>query len=197
MRSSADRTAPDPFAQALNRALARVREAVLEVDALNPVVLIDGRSGAGKSTLAASLVNTWPLPGLVQSVALDSIYPGWGGLSEGAEIACRDILLPHARDAIGVWRRFDWESGDPAEAHAVDPSLPLVVEGAGVLTPHARRLCDVAIWVDAPDASRKRRALDRDGDLYRPHWERWSEQEEAHLRENCPQSLASLVIDLP
>ena len=61
----------------------------MEVDASNPVVVIDGRSGAGKSTLARLLVDTWPLPGLVQLVALDSIYPGWDGLSSGhSDAAC-------------------------------------------------------------------------------------------------------------
>lgn len=169
----------------------------MEVDASNPVVVIDGRSGAGKSTLARLLVDTWPLPGLVQLVALDSIYPGWDGLSEGAEVARRDILMPHARDTIGVWRRHDWETGESAEAHAVDPSLPLIVEGSGVLTPESRRLCDIAVWVDAPDTSRKRRALDRDGDLFRPHWDRWAAQEATHLAVHRPHENASLVVSLP
>lgn len=167
------------------------------MDAANPVVLIDGRSGAGKSTLARALVEDWPLPGLVQLVALDSLYPGWDGLAEGAEIVRRDILAPHARGTVGVWRRHDWTVGEPAEAHAVDPALPLIVEGSGVLTATARDLSDVSVWVDAPEASRKRRALARDGELYRPHWDRWAAQEEIHSADHQPGSIATLSLSLP
>ena len=35
------------------------------------------------------------------------------------------------------------------------------------------------ILVKAPDELRYRRAIDRDGETYRPHWERWAAQEEA------------------
>ena len=48
----------------------------------------------------------------------------------------------------------------PAEAHAVDPSLPLIVEGSGLLTPVTARLGDVRVWLESPPASRKQRALD-------------------------------------
>lgn len=163
----------------------------------NPVVLIDGRSGAGKSSLAAALVVAWPERRAVQLVALDSIYPGWGGLQRGTETAARDILLPHAEGRIGHWRRFDWEIGTEAETHAVDPSLPLIVEGAGILTAATRRLCDVAVWVDAPDDSRRERAIRRDGETYEPHWERWAAQERAHIAREAPAELASLVVRMP
>ncbi len=167
------------------------------LDALNPVVLIDGQSGAGKSRLAAALVRQWPSAGRVQLVALDSIYPGWDGLGSGVEIARQDILVPHARGLMGVWRRHDWETDAPAEAHAVDPSLPLIVEGSGIITAHTRRLCDLAVWVDAPAEARKRRALERDGDTYRPHWDRWAAQEHAHILANEPERRATLVVSMP
>lgn len=174
-----------------------MRDAIAAVEALNPVVLVDGRSGAGKSSLARALVATWPLPGRVQSLALDAIYPGWNGLDAGVEIARQDVLVPHARGMIGVWRRWDWDAAELAEAHAVDPSLPLIVEGSGVITPVTRRLCDVAVWLESPTASRRRRALDRDGDTYRPHWDRWAAQEEQHLERDRPKALATVVADLP
>ena len=58
--------------------------------------------------------------------------------------------------------------GEPAEAHAVDPSLPLIVEGSGLLTPATARLGDVRVWLESPAASRKQRALARDGEAYPP-----------------------------
>lgn len=170
---------------------------VTALGAANPVVVIDGRSGAGKSSLARRLVSAWPGNGRVQLVALDDLYPGWDGLAEGADYARESILLPHAKGKVGVWERWDWEAGARAEAHAVDPSLPLVVEGSGVLTPAAAPLADVRVWVDAPDTSRKSRALGRDGETYRPHWERWAAQEERHLTQNAPHAHASLVVVLP
>lgn len=167
------------------------------MEASNPVVLIDGRSGAGKSTLAHTLVANWPLRGRVQLVGLDSIYPGWDGLADGVELALTHILAPHARGLIGVWQRWDWEMNEPAEAHAVDPSLPLIVEGSGILTPVTARLSDVRVWVESPEPSRRRRALDRDGDTYRPHWDRWAEQEERHIARDHPAVHATVTALIP
>ncbi|WOQ70580.1 hypothetical protein RYJ27_05080 [Microbacterium limosum] len=178
-------------------AAAAVLRAVEGIEALNPVILIDGRSGAGKSTLARALVSAWPAAGRVQLVALDSIYPGWDGLAAGVEIARQDILVPHARGLVGVWRRYDWDAGAPAEAHAVDPSLPLIVEGAGILTPQTARVADVAVWLDSPERSRRHRALARDGDAYEPHWERWALQEAEHIREHRPHALAHVNAVMP
>lgn len=169
----------------------------MAVGASNAVVLIDGRSGAGKTSLARRLVSGWPLRGRVQLVALDSLYPGWDGLAEGVELARELVLNPHARGLVGVWQRWDWEADAWAEAHAVDPSLPLIVEGSGLLTPVTAKLADVRVWVDSPDASRRRRALERDGETFRPHWDRWARQEELHVSEHQPATLATLAFAVP
>lgn len=169
----------------------------MQLSASNPVILIDGRSGAGKSSLARALVADWPLRGRVQLIALDSIYPGWDGLEDGVVAARSLILAPHARGLIGVWQRFDWDLEEYAEAHAVDPSLPLIVEGSGILTPATARLADVRVLLEAPPVSRKRRALARDGESYRPHWDRWAEQEERHLRRDEPALQATHVFAMP
>ncbi|HEX5858435.1 MAG TPA: hypothetical protein VFY91_10040 [Microbacterium sp.] len=187
----------DPFAAALRRATAALRDAVVQLSASNPVILIDGRSGVGKSSLTRALVAEWPLRGRVQAVALDSIYPGWDGLEDGVVAARNLILAPHARGFIGVWQRFDWEIQEYAEAHAVDPSLPLIVEGSGIITPATARLADIRVLLEAPPTSRKRRALDRDGDAFRPHWDRWAEQEERHLRRDEPALHATHVFVMP
>ncbi|MHC2999081.1 aminobenzoate synthetase [Microbacterium sp. HJ5] len=171
--------------------------AITGVAAGNPVVLIDGRSGAGKSSLARALVARWPLAGRVQLVALDSIYPGWDGLDQGVALAREQILVPHARGMIGVWQRWDWEAGVPADAHAVDPSLPLVVEGSGILTPATARLGDVRVWLESPAPSRRNRALRRDGETYRPHWERWARQEDQHVTRDQPTRIATHVFAVP
>ncbi|MCR2809439.1 MULTISPECIES: hypothetical protein [unclassified Microbacterium] len=197
MSSALSSASADPFSAALDVAAAHIREAIVGVAAANPVVLIDGRSGSGKTTLARRLVARWPLRGRVQLVALDSLYPGWDGLADGVEAARELILRPHARGMMGVWERWDWDASAHAEAHAVDPSLPLIVEGSGLLTASTSQLADVRVWLESPPSSRMRRALHRDGDAYRPHWARWAEQEERHLLRDAPASRATLVFAIP
>ncbi|GAA5208433.1 hypothetical protein [Microbacterium kyungheense] len=197
MSSAPSRSDADPVASSLALAVAHLTTAIEQVAASNPVVLIDGRSGAGKSSLARALVSRWPLRGRVQLVALDSLYPGWDGLDDGVELARELILTPHARGIVGVWQRWDWTTAEPAEAHAVDPSLPLIVEGAGLLTPATARLGDVRVWLESPAASRKNRALARDGDAFRPHWDRWARQEQRHVERDDPMRLATHVFPVP
>lgn len=174
-----------------------VLDAILAVEASNPVVVIDGRAGAGKTTLSRLVAANWPLAGRPQLIALDSLYPGWDGLDAGAERALHDVLRPHARGLLSTWRRWDWELETEAEAYAVTPALGVILEGCGALTPASARLADVSVWVDAPLASRKHRALERDGDGFRPHWDRWAEQEDRHISRDAPQELATLTISLP
>ncbi|MGB3732927.1 hypothetical protein [Microbacterium sp.] len=187
----------DPFGDVLAAATERICAAVVAVEASNPVVIIDGRSGAGKTSLAARLIRAWPLRTPVQLLALDSVYPGWDGLEQGAETVRQAVLIPHGRGLLGTWRRWDWERGEEAEAHAVDPALGLVVEGCGALTATPARLGDVTVWVDGPRDSRRRRALARDGDGFRPYWDTWAAQEEAHIAQHRPPEIADIVVRTP
>ncbi len=133
----------------------------------------------------------------MQLIALDSLYPGWDGLDAGVEHALEGILRPHARGLIGTWNRWDWDRGETAESHAVDPALGVIVEGSGILTSATAGLADVRIWVESTDSRRKDRALARDGETYRPHWERWARQEVRHIERDDPRSLATRVVDVP
>jgi uridine kinase len=174
-----------------------VGHAVRGLEASPPVVLIDGRSGAGKTTLAGMIVEAWPPPARVQLVALDALYPGWDGLQAGVEIARDRILVPHSQGRVGTWRAWDWDAGEPAAEHVVDPARPLIVEGSGLLDARTAPLGDVRVWLESPPASRRRRALARDGDAYRPHWDRWAAQEESHVLQDAPRSHATHVFEIP
>lgn len=187
----------DPVAQALKRATVSILDAVVNVAASNPVVLIDGRAGAGKSTLSRMVAANWPVAGRPQLIALDSLYPGWDGLDAGVERALHDILRPHARGLLSTWRRWDWELGTEAEASAVTPALGVILEGCGAVNPATARLADVSVWVESPEPSRRRRALERDGDGFRPHWARWAAQEQRHIARHDPRALATLTVAMP
>lgn len=187
----------DTFDAALARAASLIHDAVAALDPSGPapIVLIDGRSGAGKTTLAARLRAEWP--GKVGVIGLDELYPGWDGLAEGAEIVRASILEPLAAGREARWHRWDWGHSRPGAEVVTPPGAPLIIEGSGVLTPASAALAPVRVWLDAPDGTRRDRALARDGDTYRPHWDRWAEQEERHLRRDDPRSLATILVDVP
>jgi predicted kinase len=142
-------------------------------------VLIDGRSGSGKSTLAE-----WLAPRLAAHlVRLDDLYPGWDGLRRGSD------AVP-ALIAFSRWRAWNWADDLPGEWHTVDPSRPLVIEGAGSLSRANRAQATFGIWVELDAATRKQRALARDRDAYAPHWDRWAAQEEEFAESEHPRALA-------
>jgi energy-coupling factor transporter ATP-binding protein EcfA2 len=179
--SAADLSAAGLPAAARAAALLRLIQA-----ADRPVVLIDGGSGSGKTTLAAAVA---PALG-AQLVRLDDIYPGWDGLDAASEHV-REFVLDPVRPR---WRRWDWVHGAPAEWHDLDPSLPLVVEGSGSLSRANRAAATWGIWVDLDAPTRKARALDRDGEVYARHWDRWAAQERRFAAREHPSALADVVL---
>ncbi len=153
-------------------------------------VLIDGRSGSGKSMLAGQLHRRWAASTIVR---LDDIYPGWDGLAWASEHIRTDLLEPRRRGRPGRWRRWNWSTGTADGWSTVDAGQRVIVEGVGALSRAHRALADLGIWVDTPDAVRKRRALERDGDTYRPHWDRWAAQEDVFIAREAPRAAADYV----
>ncbi|MGB4777658.1 hypothetical protein [Microbacterium sp.] len=199
MLSSAD----DPVAQALHHAADAVLSQLAALPArtaltsasVAPGVIIDGGSGAGKSTLATLVAAGWP--GEARVVALDDVYPGWDGLARGAELARVQILEPRRAGEASHWQRWDWGASRYTAADRVDPGILLIVEGSGVLTAASAALSDARVWLESPVESRRERALARDGEAYRPHWERWAAQEAEHLAADHPRDFATLVVEIP
>ena len=148
------------------------------------IVLVDGRSGSGKTELAKLMVETMPE---FQLVRLDDLYPGWDGLDAGSAAVPR--IIRERR-----WQAWDWAADRPGEWHELDEVRPLVIEGVGAISRASRALADVAIWVDLDDVTRKRRALDRDGEAYAAHWDRWAAHELTFIAREDPMSLASVIV---
>lgn len=156
------------------------------------LLCIDGPSGAGKSTLADEVLAARPDTGLVR---LDDLLDGWDGLPGVAETLTRDVLVPLSRGLPGSYRRYDWQAGEFVEHVPVPPHHPLlVVEGVGAGSTVTTSLRSALVWLEAPQALRRRRGVARDGDAFAPHWARWAAQEEQLFSVERTRSTADLVI---
>ncbi len=153
-----------------------------------PVVLIDGGAGSGKTTLARLIADHWPTSGVVQVVGLDELYPGWGGLAAGAR------AVPDLIRGTG-FRTWDWRSSAPGDWRRLNPAQPLVVEGCGAITAASKALAGLAIWLEMDEATRRHRALARDGAEFAAHWDEWAAQEAVHWLSDKPRGLADLTIN--
>ncbi|WP_375390013.1 hypothetical protein [uncultured Amnibacterium sp.] len=154
------------------------------------VVLVDGRSGSGKTTFAAALAARTG----ASRLRLEQLYPGWDGLSAGSAALAR-LLEARVAELPAVAPTWDWIGERPGAPLALPASGPLVVEGCGALSRRAAVLADLRIWVTLPAAERRARALERDGAVFAPHWERWARQERAFLAREDPASRADVVVD--
>lgn len=156
------------------------------------VVAIDGPAGSGKTTLAAELADR--LDCLV--IHMDDIYPGWDGLERAAQDAADLVLRPLTAGKPARYRQWDWERDEFSDWVDVPAAALIIVEGCGSGSFASAPYLSLLIWADAPLDVRKKRALARDGDAFRPHWERWARQEEAHFAENDTRARADVDLAL-
>lgn len=155
------------------------------------VVLVDGRSGSGKTTFAAALA----AEAGVRLLRLDDVYPGWDGMAAASRILVDAVLVPRRSGAPGRWRQWDWPADRPDGAGVVPANGPLVVEGCGALTRASARFATLSVWLELRPEERRRRALDRDGEAFRPHWDRWAAQEARAIAHEDPRRLADVTVD--
>jgi energy-coupling factor transporter ATP-binding protein EcfA2 len=156
------------------------------------VLAVEGRSGSGKTTLAADLAALAPD---AATAAVEEVYPGWDGLAAAVPLVVGQLLGPLAAGRPAGLRRWDWSAGAPGAWRPVGPAPLLLLEGIGSGARECVPYLSGLIWVEAPAAIRRERALARDGDTYAPHWERWAAQEAAHLRSDDPRPRADVVVD--
>jgi len=153
------------------------------------VIAIDGRSGAGKTSFALDLADRLGAPIL----HLERLYPGWHGLARTPAMV-RALLADLAIGELGRVTQWDWETDRPGARLTVRPTPELIIEGVGSGARPLRPFLSHLVWLEAPEAVRRERALARDGATYEPWWDVWAEQEEAYLAADQPQQAADLVI---
>lgn len=161
------------------------------------VVAIDGRSGAGKTELARVLQDhVVSLGRTCTTVSLDALYPGWSGLAAALPVLCHDVLEPLRDGRPGAFASWDWHRSAPGPVVDVPLTDVLLVEGVGAGAAPCRGLVDLVVWLEAPVALRKERALRRDGSTLAPHWEQWAEQEDALFARGGGAAAADVVVEV-
>lgn len=158
------------------------------------VIAIDGRSGAGKTSLAVELAARLREHRSVTLVHLEDLYPGWDGLVEGIERCAASVLGPLRAGRTARWRAWDWAAASDGEERLTEPADIVVLEGVGAGAEPLRALCDAVVWIDAEAEDRRHRALERDGEAYAPHWDRWAAQEEAWLAADDVPTAAAVTL---
>jgi uridine kinase len=155
------------------------------------LVAIDGQGGAGKSTFARRLSVAL---GGATVIATDDFASwevpiGWWPDLEA------QVLEPMAAGLPVRYRRYDWD----ARRHDrwIEPELTDVVLLEGVSSSRraiAERL-SLAIWIEAPRATRMLRGVRRDGEAMRSQWEAWLADEDLHFLADDTRERANLRVD--
>jgi len=159
------------------------------------VLGVDGPSGSGKTTLAAAVAAAVLDRGAsTTEVHMDDLYPGWDGLADAVGLVTTQVLEPLTAGEPAAFRRWDWVAHTWSERVPVGAADVVVLEGVGCgsrpCAPHLTAL----VWVEADDDERMRRGVERDGEAYRPHWERWAAQERALFAAEGTRGRADLVL---
>jgi len=156
------------------------------------ITLVDGRSGAGKSHFAAELARA---RGAVV-VSIDDVYPGWDGLDAGSWLIHEYLVRPYLAGLTGRYRPWLWEEQRRGEWVEVSPDVSLIVEGCGAIRRDSITTSSRRVWVETDDAVRRERALERDGQMFEPHWTRWALQEERFLALHHSRELATEIVNM-
>ena len=156
------------------------------------ITLVDGRSGAGKSHFAAELARARD----AVVVSIDDVYPGWDGLDAGSWLIHEYLVRPYLAGLTGRYRPWLWEEQRRGEWVEVSPDVSLVVEGCGAIRRDSITTSSRRVWVETDDAVRRERALERDGQMFEPHWTRWALQEERFLALHHSRELATEIVNM-
>ena len=108
----------------------------------------------------------------------------------------REVLEPFAAGRVARVPRYDWARGAFGAPWLLAPPPLAIVEGVGAGAAAAAPFASLLVWLDLDAATRRARALARDGELFRPHWERWAAQEDALLARDATPERADFTLTL-
>lgn len=155
------------------------------------VVAVDGPSGAGKSTFSQAVTDALR----ATIVHVDDLVPGWDGLADVVNLVTTQVLEPLSQGAPAAYRRWSWVRDAWDGTAVVDPTDLLVLEGVGSSVRPAGDYATVRVWVEAARDVRFERGIARDGETYRPNWERWAAQEVDMFAGDGARERADVVLD--
>lgn len=153
------------------------------------LICIDGPSGSGKSTLASAVCRLTE----ATTVHTDDLCPGWAGLRELPGILSK-LLLPLTRGDVGKQPRYDWNLGTQGAELVLEPVPLILLEGVGSGSLRLAELTTTLVWVDGEASVRKARAIARDGDSFRDHWETWAAHEDTYFAAERVRERADLTL---
>lgn len=165
------------------------------------LLAIDGLGGSGKSVLGAALADALG----AQLVHVDDFFrpegdeaqkgAGHGALFDLDRLRC-EVLEPLFRGRDASPRRYDWGSGQIVPGPVLSGGCLTIVEGVYSTRRDLRRYFDFSVWVDAAEATRLRRGLERDGEEARGEWvDVWMPAERAYYADEQPAAHADLRLD--
>jgi len=105
------------------------------------------------------------------------------------------VLEPLSAGRVARVPRYDWAAAAWSTPWVLEPPGLLIVEGVGAGARRAAAYASVLVWMEAPESVRKKRALDRDGETFAPHWDMWAAQEDAMLASEHTPDRADFLID--
>lgn len=155
------------------------------------LVGIDGFGAAGKSTLANAIAARIPGSVVVHVDDFASpVIPEW----DWARLR-RQLLVPLLAGRTARYQVWDWDRNVGAEWVEVRPGGVVIVEGVSSTRAEVSAPWALTMWVRAPREARLRRAIERDGEGMRWHWEQvWMPSEERYAARERPEERVDLIV---